>query len=337
MTVRRLQFTGPRSVEVCEREVPDPGPGEVRVRTVASAISAGTEGLLYRGEAPAGLAADETLDALAGDLSYPLAYGYAAAGEVDAVGEDVPEAWLGRRVFAYNPHESRFLARPENLLPIPDGIPTHEATLLASVETAVTFLLDGEPLLGERAVVFGQGVVGLLTTALLAEVPLDALVTVEPWARRRDVSAAFGADRTLDPAGEGVADAVEDAVGGRVDLAYELSGNPDALDDAIAAAGFDGRVVIGSWYGTKPATVDLGGRFHRSRIDLRSSQVSTIPPRHGGRWSRRRRHEVAWDRLERLDADRLLTHEFPLEEAADAYRLLEEGGEGALQVLFTYD
>ncbi|WP_254768200.1 zinc-binding dehydrogenase [Salinilacihabitans rarus] len=337
MTARRLCFTGPRSVEVRDREVPDPGPEEVRVRTVASAISAGTEGLLYRGEAPAGLAADETLDALDGDLSYPLTYGYAAAGEVDAVGECVPEAWLGRRVFAYNPHESRFLARPEDLLAIPDGVPTREATLLASVETAVTFLLDGEPLLGERAVVFGQGIVGLLTSALLAEMPLDALVTVEPWARRRAVSEKFGADRTLDPADCEVADAVEAAAGGRVDLAYELSGNPDALDDAIAATEFDGRVVIGSWYGTKPATVDLGGRFHRSRIDLRSSQVSTIPPRHGGRWSRRRRHEVAWDRLERLDADRLLTHEFPLEEAADAYRLLAAGGEDALQVLFTYD
>ena len=52
------------------------------------------------------------------------------------------------------------------------------------------------------------------------------------------------------------------------DLIYELSGAPAALNDAIAAAAFDGRIVVGSWYGAKPATLDLGRRFHRGRVRL---------------------------------------------------------------------
>ncbi|SDK25836.1 zinc-dependent alcohol dehydrogenase [Natronorubrum texcoconense] len=334
---RSLYFTGPRAVDVRSHHLPEPGPGEVRVRTTASAISAGTEGLLYRGEAPTELPADEELEAFDGDLSFPLQYGYAAVGEVTTVGADVDDEWIGRTVFAYNAHESRFLADPETLLPVPDGISPREATLFANLETAVTFLLDGDPLLGERVAVFGQGTVGLLTTALLARTPLETLVAFEPDEQRRRCAERFGADRALDPANAGFPDAFREIAGDRADLTYELSGDPNALDDAIATTGFDGRVLVGSWYGTKPATLDLGGRFHRDRIEIRSTQVSTLDPRLSGRWSRERRHDLTWEWLERLEVSPLLTHELPLEDAGEAYELLEERPDEAIQVLLTYD
>jgi len=337
MTARSLYFTAPRTVEVDSHPVPEPGPDEVRVRTTASAISAGTEGLLYRGEAPTDLPADEELEALDGDLSYPLQYGYAAVGEVTAVGERVADNWLERTVFAYNSHESHFLARPNDLLTVPDGVSPREATLVANLETAITFLLDGEPLLGEHVAVFGQGPVGLLTTALLAETPLETLVTFEPSETRRELSRAFGADRSLDPTDREADTTFEESTGSRADLVYELSGDPDALNDAIGTTGFDGRVVVGSWYGTKPSQLDLGGRFHRDRIEIRSSQVSTIDPRLSGRWSRERRHDLTWTWLERLEVESLLTHEVPLEDAGRAYELLEEHPDEAIQVLLAYE
>ncbi|SDQ92481.1 zinc-dependent alcohol dehydrogenase [Natronobacterium texcoconense] len=336
MTARTLYFTAPRTVEVRERESPDPDSDELRVRTITSAISAGTECLIYRGDAPTDLPADEELEALDGDLSFPLSYGYAAVGEVTAVGSSVDDDWLGRQVFAYNQHESQFLARPDDVLPVPNDVSPREAALFANLETAVTFLLDGEPLLGERVAVLGQGVVGLLTTALLAQTPLESLITFDSYERRRERSEAFGADRSLDPS-RAVPDAFRDVAGDRADLTYELSGDPDALDDAIATTGFDGRVIVGSWYGTRPATVELGGRFHRDRLEIRSSQVSTIDPRLSGRWSRERRHDLTWKWLQRLDVASLLTHEFPLTEADDAYELLEDRPSEAIQVLFTYE
>ncbi|MDJ1430907.1 zinc-binding alcohol dehydrogenase [Halostagnicola sp. A-GB9-2] len=342
MTARRLEFIGPRSVEVRSRSIPDPGPDEVRVRTTLSAISAGTEGLIYRGDAPRELPADESIDSLEGDFSFPLSYGYAAVGRVTAVGRNVSEEWLERRVFAYNPHESHFVTDSESLLEIPDAVSAREAALFANVESAVSFLLDGEPLIGERVAVFGQGVVGLLTTALLARTPIETLVAVDRYEHRRALARELGADRTLEPTADGaegveISDAFESIAGGRADLTYELSGSPAALDDAIATAGFDGRVIVGSWYGTNPVTLDLGGRFHRDRIDVRSSQVSTIPPRHEGRWSRERRHAVAWNWLEKLDLDGLFTHRLSLERAGEAYRLLETSPDEAVQVLLSYE
>ncbi|MFC5133276.1 MULTISPECIES: zinc-dependent alcohol dehydrogenase [Haloferacaceae] len=335
MTARRLRFTGPRTVEIESVPDPTPAPDEVRVRTTVSAISSGTERLVYRGEAPTDLPADPALESLDGDLSFPLSYGYAAVGEVDAVGDEVDPDWLGRRTFAFEPHASAFTTPPERLQPVPEGITDAQAALFPTVETAVNFLMDGNPRIGERVGAFGQGMVGLATTALLADSSLSELVTVDACAARRERSERLGADRSLPPGADAVDRLREGDPPGR-DLTYELSGAPAALDDAIAATGYDGRVVVGSWYGTKPAELDLGGTFHRGRITVESSQVSTIEPALRGRWSLERRREVAWERLARIDLDPILTHRIPLAEAGDAYELLEERPDEAVGVLLTY-
>lgn len=353
MTARAVYFTGPEEVAVQEEPTPEPGPGEVAVSAELSAISAGTELLLYRGDVRQDLPADETLDALAGSLSYPLSYGYATVGTVVDVGADVDADWVDETVFAFHPHASEFAVSVEAVSPVPSGVPLQAAVLLPNVETAVNLLLDGSPRIGERSVVFGQGVVGLLTTALLAETPLASLLTVECHEQRRRLSKAFGADGSIDPADRDPATVIrertQDGPGTRderrgegsagptrADLTYELSGDPAALDAAIETTGYGGRVVVGSWYGTKRADLSLDGRFHRSRIRLVSSQVSTIAPERRGRWTKARRIETAWRWLEALDVDPLVTHRFPVTDAADAYELLDERPDDAVQVLLTY-
>ncbi len=367
MTASALYFTGPRTVERRPVSVGRPAADEVLVETRLSAVSAGTELLVYRDEAPERMAADETIDSLDGDLSYPLRYGYAAVGDVVAVGSDVDGGWEGRTVFAFHPHQTRFCARPASLVALPPDLPPERAALLPTVETATNFALDAQPRVGERAVVFGAGVVGLCTVRLLAAFPLERLVAVDPVESRRAVAREVGADAAVAPGevsealdgGSGGQDGVSDTPGdvadapdgdakapqgdakapdgANADLAIEVSGRPGTLDDAIDAVGFDGRVVVGSWYGDKRAAVDLGGRFHRDRIDLVSSQVSTIAPALRGRWSRDRRRAVAERWLERVDADALVTHRVPFGAAGEAYRILDERPDDALQVLLTYD
>jgi len=95
--------------------------------------------------------------------------------------------------------------------------------------------------------------------------------------------------------------------------------------------------VIGSWYGDRPVEVALGGRFHRSRMTLVSSQVSTIDPQLSGRWTGERRSTVAWRLLRDVDVDLLITHRFPLAEAAEAYALVDEHPDDAIQVLLDYE
>jgi len=351
MTRQSLYFVAPGDVDVREEPISEPAADQLRVRTEVSAISPGTELLVYNGNVPSNLAADMNLKALAGSLSYPLKYGYAAVGVVEAVGEDIDRAWLDRRVFAFHPHESHFCATTDELHPVPSGISSAAATLLPTVETAITLVHDGEPKLGERAVVFGQGLIGLVTTALLAEFPLRQLVTVDYSADRRAQSRRLGATDSVPPdeinevlqlpgdesttAAAANQSAVSQPPG--ADLTYELSGNPDALDTAVSVTGYDGRIVIGSWYGTKSTELDLGGRFHRSRISLTSSQVSTIDPSLRGRWDRSRRMELAWETLADLEPQQLLTDRYQIEAAPSVYGKLAGDSDEMLGTLFSYE
>jgi 2-desacetyl-2-hydroxyethyl bacteriochlorophyllide A dehydrogenase len=336
-----LYFTGPHQVALEREPLPSPSFGQILVQAIISAISPGTELLIYRGLAPADLAKDNTISSLAGDFSFPLKYGYAVVGRVLEVGRGVAPGWEDRLVFAFHPHESHFLATPDELLRLPNGLAPEDAVFFPNMETAVTFLLDGQPLLGEQVAVFGQGIVGLLLTALLSRWPLSSLVTLDLYPKRRQLSEELGAHVSLDPS---EADAPERLYGylqgtgpyPGADLSYEISGNPAALDQAIAATGFSGRVVIGSWYGLKRSDLNLGGRFHRSRVRLIGSQVSSIAPELTGRWNNTRRYHATWQMLAQIQPARFITHRVPIEQAAQAYELIDRHPEDVIQVILTY-
>jgi len=332
-----LFFIGPREVELREEELAPPPPGEVQIQSICSAISAGTELLLYSGEAPSKLPADSSLPALSGNLAYPLKYGYSMVGQVIALGKAVEKQWLGRRVFAFNPHESAFNANIGDVQILPEGCPEKDAAFLANMETAVNLMLDGSPRLGERVVVLGQGILGLLSAALLARHPLDALLTFDRYSVRRDFSLKFGAQVSFDPLDSAAIEEALDLLGPRrADLVYELSGRPEALDLALALVGEHGRIVVGSWYGQRRAPIDLGGHFHRGRVKIISSQVSQIEPALSGRWDRDRRFDFAWKMVSELHPSRLVTHQFRLAQASEAYAQLAERPAETLGVLLTY-
>jgi threonine dehydrogenase-like Zn-dependent dehydrogenase len=265
-------------------------------------------------------------------FSYPFHYGYASVGEVIARGEGVDPSWIGRRVFSFQPHATAFLAPVADVLVVPDGLATDRAALFAHMETAVSLTLDGAPLLGEAVLVIGQGVVGLLTTALLRRFPLAVLAAVETLAMRERMARAIGADDVVTT----LEDARRVLGSGGADLVYELSGRPEALDLAIGVAGHEARVVVGSWYGDKRSPVDLGGRFHRRRLRLISSQVSHIGAALSARWNRARRFETTWRSLGEIDTLPLVSHRFEFAEAQSAYELLDRHPEQTLQVLLTH-
>lgn len=349
LTRRIVTFPAPQQVEVAEEPLRAPESGEVQARTTLSAISPGTERLIYRGNVPSETAADPSIDALTGGLAFPLTYGYAVVGEVEAVGEDVDSRWKGKRVFSFQPHVSHFIASTDSLVRVPDDVRTEDAVLIPNVETAVNFVMDGRPMIGERVVVFGQGVVGLLTTALVSSYPVSCVLTVEPVEERRSQSKNWGADRSFDPT-RGL-DSVRDALGlttadpkeagdagyEGADLVYELSGSPSVIDDAVSVTGFSGRIVVGSWYGSKTASVDLGGRFHRSRMQLLSSQVSSVDPSLRGRWTKDRRMKTVLDLLSQIRPGDLITNVYSQQEAEHVYeKLHRDDGETILQPVFRY-
>jgi 2-desacetyl-2-hydroxyethyl bacteriochlorophyllide A dehydrogenase len=342
MKRRSLWFSGPGCVEIHEEEVEKPQTGQVLVQARLSGISPGTELLFFRGQVPEEMVLDETIDSMQEIAHFPFKYGYSMVGEVIALGAGVSPDWLGKRVFCFHPHESAFLAEPRELMLIPDGISWEDAVFLPNMETAVNFVMDGAPLVGETVAIFGLGIVGLLTMAVMAQLPVSLLIGFDPLPSRRQAAVHSGAGLCLDPRErEGLRQAVRaaEAAGspGGVDLTFECSGAPAALDQAIGLTGFDGRIVIGSWYGKKPVTLDLGGKFHRSRIRLISSQVTTLAPVLSGRWTKQRRFKFAWEQLRRIQPARWITHRFSLDAAQPAYQMLADGQPEAFQVVFEYE
>jgi 2-desacetyl-2-hydroxyethyl bacteriochlorophyllide A dehydrogenase len=332
---KTLYFTAPRHVEVREESLPALGAEDVFVETTCSAISAGTEMLIYRGRFPRDLEADSVISSLRGGFKYPLAYGYACVGVVRDTGTQVDKTWRDQLVFAFQPHTSHFITTPDSLLSIPSSLSPDSACFLPNMETAINLVQDGAPIFGERVLVLGQGIVGLLTAALLNEFPLDTLVTADCYPLRCD-SSPITPHLSLDPDAAGFRQEAIKLLKSGADLTFELSGNPTSLNNALVLTCFSGRIVIGSWYGEKQVEVNLGGTFHRSRIKLISSQVSTIAPELEGRWDKARRFDAAWKALERIRPEKWITHRFPIDEAAQAYRLLDESPHEALQVLLTY-
>ncbi|NWF80834.1 MAG: zinc-binding dehydrogenase [Chloroflexi bacterium] len=329
---RAVWVVAPRQVELRGEAVPPPGPGQVRVAASASAISHGTEMLVYRGQIDPELPLD--LPTLAGGFAFPIKYGYACVGQVLDVGPGVNEFAPGDQVFALHPHQSHFLAPAGLVTRLPPELDPALGVFFANSETALNVAHDAAPRLGETALVFGQGVVGLLVTQTLRLAGAARVIAVEPDASRRALARAVGADAALAP-GPDLAEAIRAHNQGRLaDLAVEVSGAPAALQAALDSVLDEGTVVVASWYGRKPVTLDLGGRFHRGRIRLRSSQVGRLAPETAPRWDHARRAATVAALLPRLQLAPLQGPRLPLERADEAYRLVDAGA--AVQVVLTY-
>lgn len=333
-----MTHVGPQQVELRDVMLGEPGPGEVLVEAEYSAISPGTENLVFRGQVPEGMMLDETIASLCGSFSYPFEYGYALVGRVVGLGAGVVDSWLGTRVFAFHPHQDYLRVRVEDLLPVPEGLSAQAACFLPNMESACSFVMDVHPLLGERVLIIGQGVVGLLTTAVMSAFPLSTLVAVERLPNRRAWARRFGATEVLDAVPEAVersVDRTDDPLAEAFDAVIEASGDPAALNAAIEVTGYDGRIVVASWYGQETASLDLGASFHRRRLRLIASQVSTLAPRLRGRWSKSRRFSLAWEWIGRIAPESLITHVFPLAHCQEAF--MQTAAEtGAIQVVFRY-
>lgn len=335
MRASALYHVAERRVECREVDLAAPGKDEVLITSRYSAISPGTEAMIFSGAFPKDWALDTSIQSLKGGFSYPFCYGYSLVGEVSATGPGVDEGLMGKTLFAFHPHQNKAVVPLAACHAVPDGVVPEAALFLPQVETALNLVMDGAPLIGERVLVLGQGVVGLLTAALLTQFPLARLIAAEPLASRRELAREWGIEETVDPADAAQWQALLASLDG-ADLAFELSGDIAALNQAIEAAGFDGRIVVGSWYGGESQTLDLGGRFHRHRLRLISSQVSTLNPALTGRWDKRRRIDLAWRMVEKLQPQRLISQAFPLAQCQLAFETVCARRDGVMQVIFQY-
>jgi len=298
IVARALWYTGPDTAELRTERLAPPAPGQARVRTEFSAISRGTERLVAQGQVPRSEWTRMRAPQQCGDFSFPIKYGYSAAGEVMAG----PDTLIGKRVFALHPHQDYFQLPESSLIVLPATIPTRRAVLAANMETALNAHWDAGTAPGDRLLVVGAGIVGLLIAYLARKIAGTSVTIADTNPDRAAIAAALGLD---------FADAAEPPGGNRI--VFHTSATADGLNAALAACAFEGRVVELSWYGTRSAAVNLGQAFHAQRLQIVSSQVGHVAPSHRSQVSHRERLQRAVALLEDPALDALVSAEVPFD------------------------
>ncbi|RYF81240.1 MAG: zinc-binding alcohol dehydrogenase [Comamonadaceae bacterium] len=302
--------------------VPAPKTDEVCVRTLHSAVSRGTELLVYRGDVPPSEFQRMRAPFQEGDFPGPVKYGYANVGVV----ESGPAAWIGRAVFCLHPHQTRYVVPASAVNPLPEGVPPARAVLAANMETAVNALWDAAPRVGDRIAVVGGGVVGLLVAWLASRIPACQVELIDVQPARAEVARQLG-----------LRFALPDAAQRDADLVVHASGHPAGLATALELAGFEATVLELSWYGSQAVTLPLGEAFHARRLTLRSSQVGHVATAQRARWTHARRMGVALSLLQAPELDALITDIAPFHTLPAVLARLAAGAPGTLCQRIDYD
>ncbi len=321
---RRAQafwLRAPGSGEIRPVGLPDPGPDDVVVRTVRSAISRGTETLVFRGAVPPDQHTEMRAPFQEGDFPGPLKYGYLNVGAV----EEGPAELRGRTVFCLYPHQTAYVVPAGAVALVPEGVPATRAVLAGTVETAVNALWDLSPLVGDRVAVVGAGMVGCCVARLLQRFPAVEVTLVDVDPGRADVAAALGVDFALPG----------DANGG-LDSVVHTSATSAGLQRSLELLAPEGTVIDLSWYGDTEVRLSLGGAFHARRLGIRSSQVGSLSPARASRRTTADRLAVALELLHDPAFDVLLTGESRFDELPDVMARLADGSLPALCHSITY-
>ena len=339
LEIEEIQFVSPYNVTTVNKQWDRNhlGPDQIELESVCSLVSSGTELKIFKGSfEPASL--DVNIKGMADEsMEYPLAYGYSLVGKVVACGLNVAdsESLIGRHVFTFSPHSSRVVVDRDAVQIIPDGVEAEDAIFMPSVETALSLVQDANVRFGENVCIFGQGIIGLLVAAILSfyssrissSEQFCSVTAFDALDDRLEMSSNMGATSALKPQSASAA--------GPFDVSIEVSGNPRALQSAIDNTSNNGRIIVGSWYGNTDVALKLGIDFHRSHKTIQTSQVSTIPPAMAGLWSKERRFSLTWALVRALQPSRLITKRMLLNNAQEAYELLDGGKE--IAICFNYN
>lgn len=303
-TPQALIYAAPGVARIDSVVLEPPEPGTVTVRTRFSAISRGTERLVFQGRVPEAEWDRMRAPFQIGDFPFPVRYGYAAVGRV----EDGPEALIGRDVFALHPHQTVFRMPVSAVVPVPQDVPAERAVLAANMETALNAVWDAKLRPGCRCLVVGAGLLGWLLTALLS-LRADLSVGITDISRESGTPAHDFRVRFMSP---------PDVAHGAYDVVFHTSASSAGLQTAIDALDFEGRVIELSWYGDRPVEVDLGGNFHAARLSIVSSQVGHVATPRRAAYGYRDRMERALKALKDDRLDALLTENVGFHALPDA-------------------
>jgi 2-desacetyl-2-hydroxyethyl bacteriochlorophyllide A dehydrogenase len=338
-------FTGPRAAEVRSEAERPLAAGEVRVQTLYSGISAGTELTAYRGSNPYLQKRWDPAQRLfvtdGHSLEYPVeGWGYEEVGRISELGPDTDGLREGQVVYGTWGHRASAVIPAERagVCHLPDGLAARLGVFSRIGAIALNSVLDADIHVGELVAVFGQGVPGLLVTQLAA-LNGGTVVAVDAIPARLELARRLGAAHVLDAREGGVAERIHELSGGRgADVSIEISGAYQALHEAVRATAYSSRVVASGFFQGEGAGLFLGEEFHHNRIEIVCSQISGVSPRLDHRWDLTRLEQTFMGLAAqgRLDLDALVSHVVPVAQAAEAFNLLDERRDEAVQVILDF-
>jgi threonine dehydrogenase-like Zn-dependent dehydrogenase len=302
--------------------LPEPGPGDVLVRTLWSGVSRGTETLVFRGGVPPSQYETMRAPFQEGDFPGPLKYGYLNVGIV----ERGPEHLRDRTVFCLYPHQTAYVVPAGAVTVVPDGVPPARAVLAGTVETAINALWDAAPRLGDRVAVIGAGMVGCCVARLLRRFPALRVTLVDVDPGRADVAAALDVEFAL-----------PGDVTGERDLVVHTSATSEGLQRSLELLSPEGTVIDLSWYGDREVHLQLGGEFHSRRLAIRSSQVGTVSPARSATRTTADRMTLALELLRDPAFDALITGHSPFRELPEVIARLSTRDLAALCHTIDYE
>ena len=327
---RALVATAPRTPALVEYREPEIGPGQVRLRSVMSVVKHGTELRGFRADTrDATHPFDRTLRLhVPGERrsAFPLPLGHQMVARVVEVGPGAERFRPGDLVFGPLPVRETHTVAEEILQAVPAGADPQALVCWDPASVALCGIHDSGIRVGDRVLVTGLGAIGLMAAQLARLQGAGWVACSDPFAKRRDLAAAHGADRVIDPTAEDVGLTVKRHTGGQgADVSVEASGSYAALHDALRATAYGGTVASIAYYTGTAEALHLQGEWHRNQLTLISSRNVNDPLRADPRWDSERMHRQVIGLLAagRLRADGVLDPIVPFEECAEAYREIE--------------
>ena len=319
---------------------------EVRIRTLFSGISAGTELSQFRGTNPfMHRRFDEAsrlfLPAEAPSWPYPVRnLGYEEVGEIVEVGVGVMDLKAGDRLFGTWGHRTHHVASADYARDrlMPEGADPRIGVFSHIGAVALNGVHDAGIRIGDLVAVFGLGVPGQIVVQA-ARASGARVIAIDPDPHRRQIALAHGAAEALDPTAGSVAEQIKAQTGGKgADVCIEVSGAPSALADAIRAVAYSARVVAMGFFQGEVPSLRLGEEFHHNRVQLVCSQISGVAPDASYRWSKPRlwRTAVQLQHEGLLSLIPLITHTAPFAQAPDLFARLDAGEPGLLQAVLEF-
>ena len=327
MQNRNIVFTAPNIAEVVDKPIPEPGPGQVLVKTVRSCISSGTERANLIGDPMIGTNVKDGAKAV-----FPRQMGYSISGVVEKVGEGVGSVKPGDRVAAsWTKHAAFNLVPSESLVySIPDGVSfevaawTHIATFPMAALRKCRFEF------GESVLVMGQGVLGQLAVKLARAAGAAPLVVADPVPAKRDRALELGADFAFDPSASDFAEQAKAVTGGGARVVVEVTGVDRALDNALDATARFGRVALLGCTRHSTFAIDYYRKVHGRGVTLVGAHTMARPRNDSSPgWWTERDDALAFLRLVaggRISLDGFVEEVHPISDAPAVYSRLAAGG-----------